>query len=205
MPNHSLQIPNLMLGIVLCGGQSSRMGSDKGLLVHEAKTWAQTAFDKLSALNIPIKFSINDRQQSDYAKVFANELLIVDNTALFIKGPLLGVLSVHIQNTSNDLFLLACDLPLMESNVLKELFVYYEQNKKYEAYIFTNNNEQEPLCGIYTSKALKKILTLLQENKLPKHSMKFILSQLVVFEIALHDTQKVCFRNFNAHADINGL
>jgi molybdenum cofactor guanylyltransferase len=194
-----------MLGIILCGGQSSRMGSDKGLLVHEAKTWAQTAYDKLTSLNIPIKFSVNDMQQSEYAKVFTAEKLIADNDLLAVKGPLLGVLSAHLQNPDDDLFLLACDLPLMEPNLLKELFALHQQSNNYEAYIFTSNKEPEPLCGIYTSKALKKITVLQKENKLLKHSIKFILSKLIVCEIALHDSQKVFFRNFNAHADINGL
>jgi molybdenum cofactor guanylyltransferase len=194
-----------MLGIILCGGQSNRMGSDKGLLVHEAKTWAQTAYDKLSVLNIPIKFSVNDMQQGEYAKVFTVEKLIADDTSLAIKGPLLGVLSAHLQNPNDDLFLLACDLPLMEPNLIKELFALHQQSNKYEAYIFTSNKEPEPLCGIYTAKALKKIMALQKENKLLKHSMKFILSKLIVCEIALHDSQKVFFRNFNAHADINGL
>ena len=194
-----------MLGIILCGGQSSRMGSDKGLLLHEAKTLAQTAFDKLSVLNIPIKFSINDKQQSDYAKVFTDELLIVDDASLEIKGPLLGVLSAHLQNFGKDLFVLACDLPLMDANLIKELFSLYQQSKKYDAYIFTNNKQPEPLCGIYTSTALKKISALQKQNKLIKHSMKFILNQLILCQITLHDTQKVCFRNFNAHADVNGL
>ena len=194
-----------MVGIILCGGQSSRMGSDKGLLIHEAKTWAQTALEKLSVLNIPIKLSVNEMQQSEYEKVFKTELLIVDNPALNIKGPLLGVLSAHLQNPAKDLFLLACDLPLMESNLLKELFALHKQSKKYDVYIFTNNREPEPLCGIYTSKALKKIIALQQDNKLIRHSMKFILDHLVVCQITLQENQKVYFRNFNAHADVNGL
>jgi molybdenum cofactor guanylyltransferase len=194
-----------MLGIILCGGQSIRMGSDKGLLVHEAKTWAQTAFDKLSSLNIPIHFSVNKIQQSEYEKVFAPEKLIVDDDLLAVKGPLLGVLSAHLQNPDNDLFLLACDLPLMETSLLKELFALHTRSNNYEAYIFTSNKEPEPLCGIYTAKALKKIVALQKENKLLKHSMKFILSKLIVCEIALHESQKIFFRNFNAHADINGL
>jgi len=193
-----------MLGIILCGGQSSRMGTDKGLLQYEAKTWAQTAIEKLSVLNIPIQLSINEQQQTEYAKVFKPELLIVDNAALDIKGPLLGVLSAHLQNPVNDLFLLACDLPLMEPALLKELFALY-QSKKYEVYIYTNNKEPEPLCGIYTAKALKKIIALQKQDKLLRHSMKFILSQLIVCEISLHENQKKFFRNFNAHAQLNGL
>ncbi len=47
-----------MIGLILCGGQSSRMGSDKGLLKLEAKTWAQTAIDKMEILHIPVKISV---------------------------------------------------------------------------------------------------------------------------------------------------
>ncbi len=194
-----------MLGIILCGGQSSRMGSDKGLLINEAKTWAQTAADKLLALNLPVKFSVNAVQQAAYAKVFETAALITDDEDLQIKGPLLGVLSAHLAYPDDDLFVFACDLPLMESGLLKELFTVYNTGTKYEAYIFTNNKQPEPLCGIYTAKALKKITAMLHNNTLQRHSMKFLLQQLIVCEIALLENQKAAFRNFNAHADFNGL
>jgi molybdopterin-guanine dinucleotide biosynthesis protein A len=194
-----------MLGIILCGGQSTRMGDDKGLLVHEAKTWGQTALDKLSVLNIPVKISVNEEQQSEYAKVFTSEMLITDRSSLSIKGPLSGVLSAHLHNPNDDLFVFACDLPLMEPIILKELLTLYLADKKYEVYIFTNDNEPEPLCGIYTSKSLAKIVALHNEKKLTRHSMKFILGQLSVCTIAIKEEQKKYFRNFNAHADINGL
>jgi molybdenum cofactor guanylyltransferase len=194
-----------MLGIILCGGQSFRMGSDKGLLVHEAKTWAQTALDKLSVLDIPVKLSVNPEQQSEYAKVFTPEMLIIDDISISIKGPLLGVLSAHLQNPADDLFLLACDLPLIEPFILKELVTAYLTDQKYEAYIFTNDNEPEPLCGIYASKGLTKIIALQKENRLTRHSMKFILSQLSVHSTIIQEKQKKYFRNFNAHAQLNGL
>ena len=63
-----------MLGIILCGGQSSRMGSDKGLLKLEAKTWAQTAIDKMTVLNIPVKISVNNQQYSEYATARSGSL-----------------------------------------------------------------------------------------------------------------------------------
>lgn len=193
-----------MTGIILCGGQSSRMGSDKGLLKLEAKTWAQSAIDKLVTLEIPVKVSVNHHQLNEYAEVFSTEDLITDASTLDVHGPLLGVLSAHLQYPSEDLFVFACDMPLMEPALLKELFYLYQQNNA-DAFVFTNNGEPEPLCGIYTAKGLLTVFNMLQEGKLTKHSMKFMLEHLTVSSLALTDEQKKNFRNFNAHAELNGL
>lgn len=193
-----------MTGIILCGGQSSRMGSDKGLLKLEAKTWAQSAIDKLVTLEIPVKVSVNHHQLNEYAEVFSAEDLITDASTLDVHGPLLGVLSAHLQYPSEDLFVFACDMPLMEPALLKELFYLYEQNNA-DAFVFTNDGEPEPLCGIYTAKGLLTVFNMLQEGKLTKHSMKFMLEHLTVSSLTLTDEQKKNFRNFNAHAELNGL
>ena len=194
-----------MLGIILCGGQSSRMGSDKGLLKLEANTWAQTAIDKMSALNIPIKISVNRQQYPDYKLVFPSPDLITDNTTLSIKGPLLGVISSHVQFPQEDLFVLACDMPLMESSLLHTLFKNYQQEPSFNAYVFTNQGEAEPLCGIYKASGLSAILEMLGSGCLSKHSMKFVLDHLATMRIPVADDQQKYFRNFNAHAELNGL
>ncbi|MBI1780418.1 MAG: molybdenum cofactor guanylyltransferase [Sphingobacteriales bacterium] len=193
-----------MLGVILCGGLSSRMGSDKGLLKLEAKTWAQTAIDKMNGLNIPVKISVNKNQYADYASIFLAADLITDDSSLSIKGPLLGVLSCHLQFPTEALFVLACDMPLMEPVLLKELYQQY-QSSAADACLFTNDGEPEPLCGIYSAKGLSAILTMFCNNELTKHSMKFMLDHLTVDAIALKEEQKKCFRNFNAHAELNGL
>lgn len=194
-----------MTGIILCGGQSSRMGSDKGLLKLEANTWAQTAVDKLSILGIPVKLSVNRQQLNDYAEVFAADDLFVDAASLELHGPLLGVLSAHLQLNTEDLFVFACDMPLMEPILLKELYIHYEQNPGYDAFVFMNDHEPEPLCAVYTAKGLSTIFGMLQNSTLTKHSMKFMLDHLSVFTVALKEEQKKQFRNFNAHAELNGL
>jgi molybdopterin-guanine dinucleotide biosynthesis protein A len=194
-----------MLGIILCGGKSTRMGSDKGLLKLEAKTWAQTAIDKMSGLNIPVKLSVNNDQYSAYSSVVSVEDLIADDSTLEIKGPLSGVLSCHIKFPGEDLFILACDMPLMEIAVLKELYSLYEQHPSGNAFVFTNEGEPEPLCGIYTAKGLSSILAMLRTGQLSKHSMKFMLDHITTKTIAASEEQKKCFRNFNAHAELNGL
>ena len=194
-----------MTGIILCGGQSSRMGSDKGLLKLEANTWAQTAIDKMSVLNIPVKISVNSKQYPDYSAVFHATDLITDDTSLQLRGPLLGVLSSHLQYPTEDLFILACDMPLMEPSLLNKLYKQYQQEPSAHAYVFSNDGEPEPLCGIYTAKGLSIILTMLRDGQLIKHSMKFMLDHITVKTIAVAEEQKKYFRNFNAHAELNGL
>ncbi|MEN9570146.1 MAG: hypothetical protein RL172_1377 [Bacteroidota bacterium] len=195
----------MLKGLILCGGQSLRMGSDKGLLKLQASTWAQTAADKMAALNIPVYISVNEQQYTDYATVFLSPQLVTDNSTLAIKGPLLGLLSMHLAFTTTDILVLACDMPLMEPSLLQTLQLQQQQQPQYGAYIYTNQSMPEPLCGIYTSKALAAVYKLLIKGDLQKHSMKYMLEHISVFSTELGEEQKKCFRNFNAHAQLNGL
>ena len=118
-----------MLGVILCGGKSTRMGSDKGLLKLDMPIhWAKTAADKISELDLPVYFSVNPTQYPEYATIFPAEQLIKDSDTLQLRGPLCGVLSVHLRFPNEDLFILACDMPLMETALLKDLLKQYHQN-----------------------------------------------------------------------------
>ena len=194
-----------MLGLILCGGQSSRMGSDKGLLKLEANTWAQTALDKMAVLKIPVKISINNRQYSDYASVFPATDLIVDDDSMPVKGPLAGVLSCHVKFPEEDIFILACDMPMMNSFLLQNLYDHSRQKPSSQAYVYGNEGEPEPLCGLYRASGLAVIMKLLNEGKLEKQSMKCMLDHMETSTIALTQEEKRFFRNFNAHAELNGL
>ena len=192
-----------MQGIVLCGGKSMRMGTDKALINTTGIPWAQSAANKLAQLTVQVSLSVNEDQYNFYASAFRGNAIIKDNSSLQVYGPLSGLLSVHLQHPLEDIFVLACDMPLMESPVLAELYSFYQTNKNADAYIFTNDNEAEPLCGIYCAKGLAAILKMHQQNKLPKHSIKFILSQLNVQYVPIKENQKKYFTNFNSPADLN--
>lgn len=199
-----------MLGVILCGGKSTRMGSDKGLLKPPqspqggAKTWARIAIDKLMELQLPVVLSVNANQYPEYAMIFPAQQLIKDNDSLKLKGPLGGVLSVHLEYPDEDLFILACDMPLMETEPLKELLKDSEQYNA-DAFVYTNDGEPEPLCGIYRPKGLSHIVQLHHSGQLTKHSMKFMLEHINTHLSPLTDDRKKFFRNFNAHAELNGL
>jgi len=194
-----------MLGVILCGGQSSRMGTDKGMIKLHANTWAQTAVDKMSSLQLKVLLSVNAFQYDDYQSVFNQSVLVKDDDRLELNGPLKGVLSIHVQHPDEDLFVLACDMPLMEAGMLNKLLLVSIENPVADAYVFTNEEEPEPLCGIYKAAGLAHIVDLLKAKALTKFSMKFALDHISTFTTPLDEDQKKYFRNFNAHAELNGL
>ncbi len=194
-----------MLAIILCGGRSTRMGTDKGLLKAGEKSWVQAAAEKMQELNLPVYISVNAEQAPAYSELFTAEKLILDDSALDVHGPLRGVLTVHQHFPMQDLFTLACDLPLMELPVLQQLLDVYHGDSTDAAFVFTNDGEPEPLCAIYSARGLAHIRTMREQQQLTKHSMKFILEHVDTCYIPLEEHQKKAFQNFNAHASLNGL
>lgn len=194
-----------MLGVVLSGGQSSRMGTDKGLIKLEGKTWAQIAMEKLVTLQIPVVVSVNATQFEEYKAEFRVDQLLKDNEGLAIRGPLAGILSAHRRFPKQDVFVLACDMLLMEHFMMKQLVTAYGNRQEEDAFVYTHHGDPEPLCGIYTARALATTLDLYHSSRLTKHSMKFMLQQLSVCSIPLQSGQEKYFRNFNSPAEISGL
>ena len=185
-----------MLGVVLAGGQSSRMGSDKGLLMTNGKTWAQHAYDKLRKLDIPVVISINPFQESLYDKIFPSELLIDDLKAIDFKGPLAAVLSVHSKYPEEDLFVLACDMTDMETSMLHELYDHYLKKPLFDAFVFAIDGEPEPLCSIYSHKGLSAVLKRHLAGEFKK-SMKRMLEYLTAMWISVPKDKVAYFKNVN--------
>jgi molybdopterin-guanine dinucleotide biosynthesis protein A len=192
-----------MTGLILCGGQSSRMGTDKGLLADSGNTWVETACNKLASVISPVAISINQQQEPSYLSVFPYRQLIVDNDQLSVGGPLRGLLSAHMLMPEETIFLFACDLLFMEPIVFTELIIQQQQNPDSEAYVFTQRQEAEPLCGIYTSTGLAKILAAYHTGTLGKQSMKHILETLNTAYLPLPDEWQTYFKNINTRHDLN--
>lgn len=192
-----------MTGLILCGGQSSRMGTDKGLLPTDGNTWVETACDKLGAVVSSVAISLNKKQQELYVVLFPERQLIVDNDELSIGGPLHGLLSAHMLMPEEDIFLFACDLLFMETIVFRALIALRQKSPSFEAFVFKQEQEAEPLCGIYTSTGLAKIFSAYHAGSLGKHSMKHILEMLNTLYLPLPGAWQMYFKNINTRHDLN--
>jgi molybdenum cofactor guanylyltransferase len=148
-----------LTGVVLCGGESRRMGSDKGLLLKDGRPWALYMADKLSRWKIPVLFSINDRQIDGYGAILPSGGWVVDSQGL--AGPLEGLLSVHKKFPERDLLLLACDMLDLDERTISALVDIYRSADSQDFYVYgemlAGGFLAQPLCGIYTAAGLKTI------------------------------------------------
>ncbi|MES2828067.1 MAG: molybdenum cofactor guanylyltransferase [Bacteroidota bacterium] len=194
-----------MIGLVLSGGRSMRMGADKGLLLHDGNAWAEVARKKLNAIFPVVLISVNADHYERYQALFEEKILVKDHYEIAVQGPLLGILSAHTQNPEEDFLVIACDLLMMESLLIEKLVNLYSHQPGYEAYIFTHEQGDEPLCSIYTGKALSRIYQLYQQNPNLKNGLKYMLNQLDVLKIPLEESKVKYFTNFNDQETLNNL
>ena len=193
-----------MKGVVLCGGQSTRMKKDKGLVLSGDVTWARLAEEKLSALDFATIVSINPSQRTSYHIHFKAEQLLTDNAELVgMGGPLLGLLSVHLSLPSENLLVLACDMPNMQVKILRELLNQFNENPGIQAICFKHQYKVEPLCAVYTASGLGKIFDNYQKKELKKNSMMYVLELLDAKYLVLENEKISCFENFNSIADLD--
>ncbi|MEJ7778582.1 MAG: molybdenum cofactor guanylyltransferase [Daejeonella sp.] len=182
-------------GLVLCGGRSMRMGTDKGLLLKNGKSWARFVADKILALNIPFKISINPNQVNEYGVIFKDEELIVDQVD--ISGPLKGILSAHLQYPEKNWLILACDMLEMDVETLQRLLKAAQEVPGNEFYVYKNEKFYEPFGGIYTAAGLQKLYELYRNNLLTNFSMQYVLNKFETYSISIKNNN-TAFSNYNS-------
>lgn len=190
-----------LIGVVLCGGKSTRMGSDKGLLVKDEKIWAQIISDLFIQLKIPFAVSCREEQVSDYKKYFPVEKLITDkfsDSPKKIEGPLTGILSIHSEFPEKDLLIVACDMIQMSEKVLALLISEYKKNPDKDIYCYRLNENTfvEPLCAIYPGNFLQKLLNDFQSGKQIPARLQQLVQTNRAYIIPTNDN--FAFSNFNS-------
>lgn len=179
---------NNLLGAVLCGGQSSRMGTDKGLMKYGTITRAEMVASKLITEGIEVIYSINKAQFDAYAALIDPSSLVIDCNDL--PGPLKGLMSVHSSNKTKNILLIACDMLDITSMDIRRLVDAYELGG-YDHYAFGNDYYYQPFCAIYSSGSLSAISTA----SLPGLSLQRILQEGKTCRLSI--TSEHSFSNYN--------
>jgi len=139
---------NDITGIILCGGKSSRMKTNKALLKLGNKTIIEIILDEMKKVLSDVVLSANECD--DFA--FLNIPIVKD--IRLNRGPLSGIYSALKNSESSKNFVVTCDLPLIDSRLI-EYISKVESDKK--MIIPTINGIPQRLFGIYNKSVIEKI------------------------------------------------
>ena len=195
--------------IILCGGQSRRMGRDKGSLIIKDKPMIKYI---LSTLNNEIDEAVivlNDSERIDKYTEFINpndytyKIKFVEDK-IKNKGPISGILTGLENITAEYAIVFPCDNPFISKNTIQTLFSEITENLQAVVPYHDPENKlktSEPLHSIYNKNIIPIINELIIKDSL---HIKGIIEKIET-KYVLIDNKKILkkeFRNLNRPEDL---
>ena len=143
-----------LTGIILSGGKSTRMNTEKGLCIFKGKPMIEHIIDVLKPICSEILISANN-EQYDYLgyKTIADRYSGI--------GPISGIYSgLEASQTDNNM-ILSCDMPLVSVDMIRYI---YDNRDDFDIVIPERNNYYEPLCAYYHRRILSNIEIAIQNK-----------------------------------------
>ena len=134
-----------LYGLVLAGGRSTRMKSDKASLPFNGKTQLENTYSLLRPLCA--ETFVSARREQHQAAAFSGYATITDR--FMDLGPMAGILSAMTEHPTAAWYIVACDLPFLDSATLQHVISERHPYKLATAYISAYDGLPEPLCAIY--------------------------------------------------------
>lgn len=198
----SNEYPNVT-AVILCGGQSRRMGTDKGLLVTGSSPWVTILQQELRLLPLPVYISVRADQRDAYQPVVGAQLL-VDQVWRDVAGPLVGILSAAQALPDQHLLVVPCDMPRLRRPVFDLwLEAFRAHASTYQAFVSQVAGRWQPLCGVYHRSGLDALIHYYQQGQLQNLSMQAILKNVLnTYLIPIPPSLAQQFANYNTPDDM---
>ncbi len=180
-------------GIILAGGKSSRMGTDKGLLELNGKSFIAHIIDAVKPL-VNTLIIVSDHTDHDQFGFERIEDSIKD------AGPLAGLYSGLNHSTTNYNLVVSCDMPLITTNTLETLVRGHET--KYEVTQLEYKGKTMPLTALYRKDCELKIKALLDNGE---KRMRYAVSQLETKTIIVDNRASNALVNINTREQLNDI
>lgn len=141
-------------GLVLAGGQSTRMQRDKSLIEYFGKSQKTHMYELLKAVTTQVFYSIRPSQTENVQK----DEIVDTFTGL---GPYGAILSAFRMNPNVAWLVTACDQPLVTREVLELLIANRNPSKVATAFYNPETDFPEPLITLWEPKAYFHLLYFL--------------------------------------------
>ncbi len=134
-------VPLPVSGIILCGGNSTRMGRPKAFLPYAGGTLIEHRLDRMQSLFAEVFLVTNQPEQ--FGHVSAN----VVKDIVPEKGPLAGILSGLLVSIFEHCFVVPCDMPLLDDNIIRAMAA---RRQGLDMLLYEHDEIVEPLVGVYS-------------------------------------------------------
>lgn len=151
-----------LYGLVLAGGQSTRMGKDKAVIDYHGRPQLDVACELLAQCCSKVFVSTRHARSAD--PIYKKFPQLHDDAAFEGKGPLAGILSAMKAYPASAWMILACDLPFVTHDTVEHLIKHRDPSKIATAYKSSHDGLPEPLCAIWEPGYYKDILQMFSQG-----------------------------------------
>jgi len=182
-------------GVVLAGGQSSRLGTDKSFLNVNGQSLIERIVDKLARLSDDVIIVTNSPEKYDHLEA----RLVRDIYPG--KGALGGIYSGLRAAANAYSLVVACDMPFLDLNLLRYMILLA---RGHDVIIPRIGELPEPLHAIYSKRCLKPIDRLLARGglKIIDFFSEVRVRYVEEDEVDIFDPQHLSFFNVNTPNDL---
>lgn len=146
-----------LYGLVLAGGRSQRMKTDKAQLEYHDRPQAEYVFNLISTY---CEHSFLSCRKDQWGGQLFGNLPQIHDTFLNV-GPMGGILSAMQAHPLAAWLVVACDLPFINRESLEYLIANRNPFKVATCYKSETSDAPEPLCTIYEPKSFSRLLQFL--------------------------------------------
>lgn len=176
---------NNLIGLVLGGGKSSRMQTDKAFIKYHQKEQVYHLVDSIKPFCQQVFIACNETQKAHISKHYQ---YISDSATYQEAGPIAAILTAINLFPNNSFFVVACDYPLLTlADLFKLKSSFYNSQQSVSMY---NDLTQfrEPLLAIYHQNDLQKLLSFYKNGNT---SLQYFLNEINAVKVKPTDLNSI--------------
>ncbi|CAG5003776.1 Molybdenum cofactor guanylyltransferase [Dyadobacter sp. CECT 9275] len=156
-----MRVKSDLYGLAVCGGKSSRMGTDKSNLVYYGRAQKYHVADMLATCCSRVFISCNAQQKTS---IDADYLTLTDSSEFPDAGPVTALLTAFSIFPGQDFLVIGTDYPLLSIPEL-QLFMTSIQRKTLAAAFYNPDGFYEPLLAWYSKNCYQELRRLFEKGE----------------------------------------
>ena len=153
--------------VILCGGKSSRMESNKTILPFGSHLLITYQITKLSMIFTNIAIALKENKKDEILRILYNKKINLKNIQIITEdlsyfSPLFGILNCFDRLSLSEIFFIPVDYPFIKESTIDTLL---KNNDECDIIYAKDSHKLHPLIGIWKKSTKDKIIKSLKNNQ----------------------------------------